>query len=40
MLHKNASLSVNNREAILEEVAAKIENDFEIIGSTAIEDRL
>lgn len=40
MLHKNASLSVNNRESMLEEVAAKIEFDLEIVGSSAIEDRL
>ena len=40
MLHKNASLSINNWESMLEEVAAKIEFDLEIVGSSAIEDRL
>ena len=38
--HRKASLSVSNRDGQIEQVAALIENDFEISGSTAIEDRL
>lgn len=38
--HLNASLSLANREEMLENVAEYIEQDFEITGSTAIEDRL
>jgi len=40
MLHRRATLSIQNKEEELEKVAAALEVDFEITGSTAIEDRL
>ncbi len=38
--HKLAMTSMSNRERLLDEVAARIENDFELVGATAIEDKL
>jgi magnesium-transporting ATPase (P-type) len=38
--YKNASLGLSNREANMDRVAELLERDFEIVGSTAIEDRL
>ena len=38
--YQEASLRVNDRDEQLDRVAAFIEKDFEIVGSTAIEDRL
>lgn len=39
-VHRQATLRVTNRDEELEKVAFIIEKDFEIVGSTAIEDRL
>lgn len=36
----NAKLEINDREAKVAEVDAKIEVEMDLIGSTAIEDRL
>jgi phospholipid-transporting ATPase len=33
-------LATSNREELMNKVAEKIENDFNLIGSTAIEDKL
>ena len=38
--YQEASLRVNDREEQVGRVAALLEKDFEIVGSTAIEDRL
>lgn len=38
--YQEASLRVNDREEQVDRVAALLEKDFEIVGSTAIEDRL
>lgn len=35
-----ANLSLNDREKEIERVASLIENDFDLVGSTAIEDKL
>ena len=37
---QQASTSVVNRENLLADVSAKIERELEVIGSTAIEDKL
>ena len=39
-VHRQATLKVKNKEEELEKVALIIEKDFDIVGSTAIEDRL
>ena len=39
-VHRQATLSIKNKEEELEKAAEKLEFDFEIVGSTAIEDRL
>ena len=39
-VHRQATLKVKNKEEELEKVALVIEKDFDIVGSTAIEDRL
>jgi magnesium-transporting ATPase (P-type) len=39
-IYKNASMSLSNREKLIDEAAARIEHDFELIGATAIEDKL
>jgi len=38
--YNKAALSTNNREEAIAKVAEEIENDFELIGATAIEDKL
>jgi phospholipid-transporting ATPase len=38
--YNEASMSTSNREAIVAEVEDSLENDFELVGATAIEDRL
>ena len=37
---KKAQISLENREEKIEKVAELIEQNFELIGSTAIEDKL
>lgn len=39
-LHEEASAALENREDLMEEVASSIECDLELLGGTAIEDRL
>lgn len=39
-IHRRATLTLKNKEEELEKAAANLEIDFEISGSTAIEDRL
>lgn len=38
--YKSASISMVNREELMEKVAVQIENNFTLIGATAIEDKL
>uniref|UniRef100_A0AAZ3SGV7 Phospholipid-transporting ATPase n=1 Tax=Oncorhynchus tshawytscha TaxID=74940 RepID=A0AAZ3SGV7_ONCTS len=38
--HKDASVAMGNREAALDQVYEQIENNFMMIGATAIEDKL
>jgi len=38
--YEEASLCVNDRDEQLDKISALIEHNFEIVGSTAIEDRL
>mmetsp|Transcript_30711 Transcript_30711/g.30191 ORF Transcript_30711/g.30191 Transcript_30711/m.30191 type:complete len:527 (+) Transcript_30711:388-1968(+) len=38
--YQEASLSMNNREERMDEVAAEMEKDFILVGTTAIEDKL
>lgn len=38
--YKAAMQSLTNREELIEDCVSEIEFDFEIIGSTAIEDKL
>lgn len=38
--YQNASMSLENRDQKIELVAKKMEKDFELVGSTAIEDKL
>jgi len=38
--YEEASLCVNDRDEKLDKISALIEHNFEIVGSTAIEDRL
>jgi magnesium-transporting ATPase (P-type) len=37
---KEASFSLQNREEKIDKVAIELEKDFQLIGSTAIEDKL
>ena len=37
---KQASLSKKNKEQLLDEIFDKFEQDLELIGGTAVEDRL
>ena len=36
----DASAAIDNREALIEEVAAELEQDLVLVGATAIEDKL
>lgn len=38
--YKQASVSINDRDELLDECAEELEKNFDITGSTAIEDRL
>jgi magnesium-transporting ATPase (P-type) len=38
--YKEASLAIRNREELVDEVCTELENNFNLIGSTAIEDKL
>jgi len=38
--YQSALCQIANREAVVERVAELIETDFELLGSTAIEDKL
>jgi phospholipid-transporting ATPase len=38
--YKKACTVMKDREKFIDEAAAKIENNFELIGATAIEDKL
>lgn len=39
-VYKDALLSLNNREKLLEDAALQLEHSFELVGATAIEDKL
>jgi len=39
-MHKEASVSLENRQQMIDECADLIERDFELLGGTAIEDKL
>ena len=38
--YMEASLSIMNREEMIDRVALDLEKDFDLVGSTAIEDKL